>query len=126
MNRVVGIDHLSIRVSNFKKSKSFYGKLFSFLGFKVLEEFDDAIGWTNGKTRFWVGKAETKKKNHKYQIGDVGYHHYAFELRNRKDVDELYSFVKKLGAVVVDPPDEYYEDYYAVFFWILMGLNLKV
>lgn len=125
MNRVVGIDHLSIRVSDFKKSKAFYSKLFNFLGFKVLDEYDDAIGWTNKKTRFWIGKADAKGKKRKYRIGDVGFHHYAFELRNRKDVDELYRFVQKLGAVIVDPPDEYYKDYYAVFFLDPDGLKLE-
>lgn len=125
MNRVKGIDHISIRVSNFKKSKAFYSKLFTFLGFKVLDEYPDAIGWTNGKTRYWIGAADAKGKKYKYRIGDVGFHHYAFELRNRKDVDELYSFVKKLGAVIVDPPDEYYEDYYAVFFLDPDGLKLE-
>lgn len=122
MNKVVGIDHISIRVSNFKKSKNFYSKLFKFLGFKVLDEYKDAIGWTNGKTRFWIGLAESKRK---YRIGNVGFHHYAFELRNRKDVDDLYKFVKKAGAVVVDPPDEYYPDYYAVFFLDPDGLKLE-
>ena len=121
MQRVVGIDHLTITVSNFKKSKAFYSKLFSFLGFKVLDELDDAIGWTNGKTRFWIYAADTKRKTRKYRIGNVGFHHYAFQLRNRKDVDELYAFLKKIRAVIVDPPDDYYEDYYAVFFLIQMG-----
>lgn len=125
MNRVVGIDHLSVRVSDFKKSKAFYSKLFGFLGFKILGEYKDAIGWTNKKTRFWIGQADSKSKKHKYRIGDVGFHHYAFELRNRKDVDKLYEFVQSLGAVVVDPPGEYYEDYYAVFFLDPDGLKLE-
>jgi catechol 2,3-dioxygenase-like lactoylglutathione lyase family enzyme len=125
MNRVVGIDHLSIRVSNFKKSKAFYHSLFSFLGFKILDEYPDAIGWTNGKTRFWISSADAKGKKHKYRTDDVGFHHYAFELRNRKDVDELHVFLQELGAVIVDPPDEYYEDYYAVFFLDPDGLKLE-
>jgi hypothetical protein len=44
MARVVGIDHLVIRVSDFGKSKAFYGKLFSFLGFEVLGDYGDMIG----------------------------------------------------------------------------------
>jgi len=124
MPRVVNIDHLSIHVSDFRKSKEFYGKLFKFLGFEVMEESGGkAMGWTNGKTRFWITQA--KRKTYKYHIGDVGYHHYAFELQSRKDVDELGAFVKKLGAKIIDPPDEYYEDYYAVFFLDPDGLKLE-
>lgn len=125
MNRVVGVDHLSICVSNFKKSKAFYSKLFVFLGFKILDEYEDAMGWTNGKTRFWINAVAAKNKKRKYRFGDVGFHHYAFELRNRKDVDELYSLVRKLGATIVDPPDEYYENYYSVFFLDPDGMKLE-
>ncbi len=124
MVRVVGIDHLVIRVSNYETSKAFYGRLFAFLGFKVLDEYADAIGWTNGKTRFWVGPANPGSKP--YRIGDIGFHHYAFELRSRKDVDALGAFVaNELGAQVVDAPDEYYDDYYAVFFLDPDGLKLE-
>ena len=125
MVRVVGIDHISLRVGDFAKSKAFYGKLMPFLGFKVLDEYPDAIGWTNGKTRLWIGQADEKGKKHKHRIGDIGFHHYAFELKSRKDVDALQDFVKKLGAKIVDPAGEYYDDYYAVFFLDPDGLKLE-
>ena len=50
-SRVVGIDHISIRVLDYEKSKAFYGKLFRFLGFEVSEDYGTTIGWTNGSTR---------------------------------------------------------------------------
>jgi catechol 2,3-dioxygenase-like lactoylglutathione lyase family enzyme len=126
MMRVVGIDHLSIRVSDFKKSRQFYSRLFTFLGFGLSDEYDDAIGWTNGKTRFWISRADATGRSRKYRIGDVGFHHYAFQLRSRKDVDELQTFLREeLGATIVDPADEYYDDYYAVFFLDPDGLKLE-
>jgi catechol 2,3-dioxygenase-like lactoylglutathione lyase family enzyme len=123
--RVVGIDHLVIRVSDYERSKAFYGALFGFLGFEISDEYDDAVGWTNGKTRFWIGEADAGGKKHKHRIGNIGFHHYAFELRSRRDVDALYAFVQKLGAEVVDPPAEHYDDYYAVFFLDPDGLKLE-
>jgi catechol 2,3-dioxygenase-like lactoylglutathione lyase family enzyme len=126
MSRVVGIDHLVIRVSDYEKSRQFYGKLFNFLGFKVSEEYQDAIGWSNGKTLFWIGPADAQGKKHKHRSGDVGFHHYAFQLRSRKDVDELQAFLKdELHATIVDPAGEYYDDYYAVFFLDPDGLKLE-
>jgi catechol 2,3-dioxygenase-like lactoylglutathione lyase family enzyme len=123
--RVVNIDHISVRVSDFARSRKFYAALFNFLGFKVLDEYEDAIGWTNGKTRYWIGDADTQGRKHKHRIGDVGLHHYAFELRNRKDVDALQDFLVELGAKIVDPAGEYYDDYYAVFFLDPDGLKLE-
>lgn len=125
MSRVVGIDHISIRVSDYEKSKAFYSKLFAFLGFEVSDEYPDTIGWTNGKTRYWIAAADTPGKKHKYRIGDIGFHHYAFQLRNRKDVDALQAFLEKEKVRIVDPAGEYYEDYYAVFFLDPDGLKLE-
>lgn len=125
MVRVMGIDHLVIRVSDYEKSKAFYGRLFAFLGFKVLDEYADAIGWTNGKTRFWIGPTDAKGLKRGYRLGDIGYHHYAFELRSRSDVDAIQNFLEQEGTIIVDRADEYYDDYYAVFFLDPDGLKLE-
>ena len=46
-------------------------------------------------------------------------------LRSRRDVDALEAFVRGMGAEIVDPAAEYYEDYYAVFFLDPDGLKLE-
>lgn len=125
MAKVVGVDHLAITVSDFKASKVFYDRLLKFLGFKVLDEYKEAIGWTNGTTRVWISKADAKGKKHKYKFGEIGFHHYAFRLGSRKDVDELQKFLKKEGAEIVDPAGEYYDDYYGVYFEDPDGLELE-
>jgi catechol 2,3-dioxygenase-like lactoylglutathione lyase family enzyme len=125
MVRVVGIDHISIRVSDYEKSKAFYGKLLTFLGFKVLGDYGDQIGWTNGKTRYWIGRADSEAVERGYRIGDIGLHHYAFELRSRKDVDDLQGFLKEEGVTIFDQAHEYYDDYYAVFFLDPDGIKLE-
>ena len=122
VSKVVGIDHISIRVRDYEKSKAFYSKLFTFLGFEISDEYPSTIGWTNGRTRYWIAPAEGRQR---YKIGDVGLHHYAFELRNRKDVDALQAFLEKQKVRIVDPADEYYEDYYAVFFLDPDGIKLE-
>ncbi len=123
--RVVGIDHLVIRVADYARSKAFYGKLFEFLGFEVSDEYPEMIGWTNGKTRYWIAQADERGRKRKYRVGDVGFHHYAFQLRSRKDVDRLQAFLDANDVRVVDPAGEYYENYYAVFFLDPDGLKLE-
>jgi catechol 2,3-dioxygenase-like lactoylglutathione lyase family enzyme len=125
MVRVVGIDHLVIRVGDYEKSKAFYSALLEFLGFGVEAEYEDAIGWANGNTLFWIGPANAEGKKHKHRIGNIGFHHYAFRLRSRKDVDALQAFLQEQGATIVDPAAEYYDDYYAVFFLDPDGLKLE-
>ncbi len=125
MVRVVGVDHISIRASDFRRSKRFYEGLLKFLGFVVEGEYADAAGWHNGKTVFWVGQADAEGLKHPFRLGNIGLHHYAFELSRRADVDELYVYLKKRGIEVVDPPGEYYPDYYAVYFLDPDGIKLE-
>ena len=127
MPRVVGIDHLVLSVGDFERSRTFYDKVLGFLGFKRKYDFDDMAGWSNGKTLFWIGAADAQGRKHKYRKGDIGFHHYAFELSSRKDVDALGAFLDKDGMTVVDPPGSYNgdENYYAVFFTDPDGMKLE-
>ena len=126
MPRVVGIDHLVLSIGNFARSKKFYGRVLGFLGFKLKHDYADMAGWSNGKTLFWIAQADAKGKKHKYRKGDIGFHHYAFELASRKDVDALGAFLAGHGMTVVDPPGEYYDRcYYAVYFTDPDGMKLE-
>ncbi|MBM3598311.1 MAG: VOC family protein [Alphaproteobacteria bacterium] len=129
MARVIGIDHLVIRVSDYARSKRFYNAVLGCLGFKLKYEYGgNHAGWSNGKTLFWIGEADSEGKKHPHRFGNIGFHHYAFELSKRADVDELYACLKKIKATVVDPPADYpaYGDgYYAVFFLDPDGLKLE-
>lgn len=126
MVRVVGIDHLVIRVSDLERSKAFYKNVLGALGFRLKYDYGDAIGWSNGKTLFWIGQADSEGKKNKHHTGDIGFHHYAFELSKRKDVDDFHKALEKYDVEVIDPPDDYYEGgYYAVYFLDPDGLKFE-
>jgi len=126
MPRIVGIDHLVLSVGDFERSKDFYEKLLGFLRFKLKHDYADMAGWSNGKTLFWIAAADEQGKKHKYRKGDIGFHHYAFELSSRNDVDALGAFLKDNDMNVVDPPGEYYgRNYYAVYFTDPDGMKLE-
>ena len=80
MPRVVGIDHLVLSVGEFARSRDFYGKVLGFLGFKLKYDDGDMAGWSNGKTLFWIAAADAQGRRRRYRKGDIGFHHYAFEL----------------------------------------------
>jgi catechol 2,3-dioxygenase-like lactoylglutathione lyase family enzyme len=126
MPAIVGVDHLVLSVGDFARSKAFYDKLLSFLGFKLKHEYDDMAGWSNGNTLFWIAAADDEGRKRKYRKGDIGFHHYAFEMGGRKDVDALGAFLEKNGMNIVDPPGEYYgREYYAVYFTDPDGMKLE-
>ena len=126
MPRVTGIDHLVLSVGDLARSKAFYGKVLGFLGFKLTHDGGGFAGWSNGKTLFWIAQADAQGRTRKHRKGDIGFHHYAFELASRKDVDALGAFLVKHGMTVVDPPGEYYDDcYYAVYFNDPDGMKLE-
>ena len=128
MPRVVGVDHIVFRVSDFEVSRRFYGRLLTFLGF--VEEWDlgRTIGWNNGVTMIWVVEADAAGARHPHHTGDIGLHHYAFELDSKEGVDELGDFLVREGVTIVDPPADYPsygEGYRAVFFLDPDGLKLE-
>jgi catechol 2,3-dioxygenase-like lactoylglutathione lyase family enzyme len=125
MPRVVALDHVVIRPSDFERSRRFYARLFAFLGFECLDAFNEMVGWRNGRTAFWISGASPANGSGYGFLGAVGLHHYALELRSRKDVDELETFLRQAGAEIVDPAGEYYEDYYAVYFKDPDGLKIE-
>jgi catechol 2,3-dioxygenase-like lactoylglutathione lyase family enzyme len=126
MPRVVGIDHLVLSVGNFARSKQFYDKLLGFLGFKRKYDYADMTGWSNGKTLFWIAAADAQGRERPYRKGDIGFHHYAFELSSRNDVDALGAFLDANEMTVLDPPGEYYgRNYYAVYFADPDGMKLE-
>lgn len=128
MARVIGIDHLAIRVSDLASSKRFYDRLLGFLGFVREWEFGEVVGWNNWETMFWITQADSEGRCHPHRTGDIGYHHYAFELENAAQVDELYAFLLTEGVEILDPPaayPSYGEGYYAVFFLDPDGLKLE-
>jgi catechol 2,3-dioxygenase-like lactoylglutathione lyase family enzyme len=126
MPRVVGIDHLVLSVGNFARSKEFYGKLLGFLRFKRKYDYEDMTGWSNGKTLFWIAAADSEGRKRPYRKGDIGFHHYAFELSSRDDIDALGAFLEQNEMTVLDPPGEYYgRNYYAVYFVDPDGMKLE-
>ena len=98
MPRVVGIDHLVLSVGDLARSRDFYAKVLGFLGFKLKHDGGGFAGWSNGKTLFWIAQADAQGRKRRHRKGDIGFHHYAFELASRKAVDDLGAFLERTAS----------------------------
>src|ERR1700733_9753429 len=94
MVQVLGVDHVIIRVSNHVRSKTFYGRLFDFLGFETIGGFTDMTGWRDGRPAFWTTECEAGAHAPRQRDDAVGLHHYALELATRGDIDEVEAFLR--------------------------------
>lgn len=116
-----GFDHLSLVVSDLKKSEIFYDKLLTYLGFKKISSEQDSCGWVNGQNGFWINQVEEPYKGNKFHRKNVGVNHIALRAISKEAVDKFYKeFIldNKISVFYGGPKEypEYTKGYYAVYF----------
>src|SRR3989344_5648941 len=83
------IDHVSIRVSDFEKSKKFYGAILGVLGYKVIREDEGRIGYRDpGNISVWIRKDD---------FVSIGVH-VAFRAPDQAAVDRFYATGLEMGG----------------------------
>jgi catechol 2,3-dioxygenase-like lactoylglutathione lyase family enzyme len=107
------IDHISIGVSDYKRSRAFYKAVLKPLGFTPRMTFGESTGYgTPGKPFFWIGTPE-----YSGPIQGAGTH-FAFTALDRKAVDAFYKAALKHGAIDNGKPGlrpDYHPNYYGAF-----------
>jgi catechol 2,3-dioxygenase-like lactoylglutathione lyase family enzyme len=119
------IDHISVDVSDLKKSGHFYDNALKTLGYKKLMEAPLEFG---GRLILgWVDSAETE-----LYIGEGIRNeprlHIAFRAENHKKVDEFYKAALAAGGKDNGKPGlrtEYHENYYGAFILDPDGHNIE-
>ena len=121
------LQHIDLRVRSRERAASFYGAIFSALGFSR----SDSEDWTSyahepeglpkdQQIPEWFGFTEAAEMN----PGDT---RIAFHAQSRDEVDRIVALLPSLGARAIEPPDdEYGPNYYAVFFEDPDGNKLEV
>ena len=109
------IDHISVDVSDLKKSGHFYDNALEPLGYKKLmkapQEFGGrlVLGWGDStETELYIGEGTRNEPRL----------HIAFRADNRKKVDEFYKAALAAGGKDNGKPGlrpEYHENYYGAF-----------
>lgn len=120
------IDHLTIRVKDYERSKAFYLQALAPLGATMLMEFDmPEVGKFGGighkKPELWLCAATTE---HVVPFGQ----HIAFVAETRAQIDAFYAAAIAAGATDDGPPGpraEYHPGYYGAFVIDPDGVRLE-
>ena len=115
------LDHVSISVTNFEKSKAFYTAILAPLGFAPQMEFPGGVGYGksgSGIPAFWIGQAAAPSTNG----------HIAFQAPTREAVRMFHAAGLRSGGRDEGEPGlraHYHPNYYAAFLWDPDGYKIE-
>lgn len=112
------LDHVTLVVSDFERSKAFYEKALAPLGVKCIMQHGKAAGFgRDQKPDFWIGQGPTSFQTTE-QIATITPTHLAFAARSREEVDAFYAAALAAGARDFGAPglrEHYHPHYYGSF-----------
>ena len=124
------VDHITLTVKDFQKSKEFYTKLFvDCLCGEIVLDFEDVFGIRfEGGFMLEISVENPKFENSQFNRYQVGLHHFALELENKEAIDDIYQKLLDLKVRILDKSvfyPEYDDGYYAVFWQDLNGFKME-
>ncbi len=112
------IDHITLVVSDYKRSRSFYEKALAPLDIKPVRDFGEACGFGRGpKPDFWIGTGPTSFQTAE-QVRVITPTHVAFVARSREEVDAFHRAALEAGGKDFGAPGlrtHYHPNYYGAF-----------
>jgi len=112
------IDHVTLMVGDYARSKAFYEKALAPLGIKPIMDFGEACGFGRGrKPDFWIGTGPTSFQKPE-QIRTITPTHVAFVAASRDEVDAFYRAALEAGGKDFGAPGvraHYHPHYYGAF-----------
>jgi predicted lactoylglutathione lyase len=115
------VGHVGIEVSDLGRSKKFYKALLLGLGFRVMMDTEDGIGFTNENFSVWVSELRQSRVRREVPTGEefVVADHLAILVQSKVTVDDVEKTMKKSGFEPLFPCEEHVQfepGYYAVSF----------
>ncbi len=112
------IDHITLVVSDYARSKTFYERALAPLGVKPLMEFGKACGFgREAKPDFWIGQGPSSFHTPE-QLKVITPMHVAFAARTRAEVDAFHQAAIAAGGKDFGAPGPrpvYHPGYYGAF-----------
>ena len=127
------LDHVSIRVADYDRSKKFYESALAPLGYKLAMEVDSGAGFTREFIPdFWIKQGEPNRSSSEELLESAGCGgpavHVAFSSDDRGAVDAFYRAALAAGARDNGAPalrPNYHPNYYGAFVLDPDGYNVE-
>ena len=116
------LDHVSLNVRDYAKSKAFYTQALAPLGISCLMEFGKG-----GKPELWIGEGNTTFQTPE-QVANITPIHVALTAKSREEVDAFYKAALEAGAKDFGAPGiraHYHPGYYGAFVLDLDGHDIE-
>jgi len=115
------VGHVGIETTNLKHSKKFYKSLLEGLGFSVMMDTEDGVGFTNQNFSVWLGELREPRVKREAPTGEefVVADHLAILVQDKSAVYDIERKMKKSGFEPLFPCEEhphFEPGYYAVSF----------
>ena len=122
-----GIAHIQLTVSDLARARTFWAPLFELFEMKILIDAENYFYGIGSRTGLALSPADPGKEE-PFDQRRVGLHHLCLRAREREQVDEIFAFVKELGATIVHEPreDGFAPGYYSLLFEDPDGIRVEV
>jgi catechol 2,3-dioxygenase-like lactoylglutathione lyase family enzyme len=121
------LDHVSVMVSDYERSREFYLKALEPLGIELLMEFGDVAGFGREKPELWIGVGPASFQT-KEQLDPITPIHVALRADSRADVDAFHAAAVAAGGRDFGGPglrEVYHPTYYGAFVLDPDGHNIE-
>jgi catechol 2,3-dioxygenase-like lactoylglutathione lyase family enzyme len=112
------LDHITLPVSDYARSKAFFEKALAPLGLKTMMDFGQACGIGDTRPFFWIGAGATGNSHV----------HIAFAAKDKAVVDAFYAAAIAAGGKDNGKPGiraQYHPSYYGAFVLDPDGNNIE-
>ena len=126
--QINGVAHVVFRVNRFEECVKFYDRLMPELGLQCVHRDEGFVYYVGGRTALAIRPVLPQYSDQRHVEGGPGLDHLCWRVRDRDDVDAVYSVLTSMGAKIVRPPQEgpWAPGYYSFSFLDPEGIRLEV
>ena len=123
-----GVAHIQFSVTDMVRSRAFWAPLLELFEMQILLDTETYFYCIGSRTGIAISPVDPEHAETPFDQRRAGLHHLCLRARERSDIDEIFEFVKGLGAEIVHEPreDGFAPGYYSILFEDPDGIRIEV